>query len=365
MQRQRPFIYNPSDDIQETAEKSAQGIEKGFGTLIKKRMQDYELVTKANEDIELLKEDLNIYNSETITKQADDLLASTAGAIKKRGKVDYKELGNIRKQISKISQSKRNNELALKAMEGGLAMLKEQAPNIYDLGKTTSEMMAAARNPENLNSPKAMDKVITEIYSKGLNMPLAISKRLFNTASEFKETVTTSDGNLVEMSGKMPKGFVFDKKTRRFVPESQEALDLMVADLFKTEQEMATFKEQYLGNAGAFENNMNEAAAKFLTDEANSTLSVSKTVETAAQRAQRMASANNSNTNAEYKQKQIENYDKELELKIQEVRNDTTRANATAQNAKVKLLQFGLDEAETEAVLAKKGLIKQPSGEFI
>ena len=61
MQRiDRPFIYDPSADIERRFKKSADGISTGFKQLADMKIQDYELTQNTLKDVASLKMGLNI-----------------------------------------------------------------------------------------------------------------------------------------------------------------------------------------------------------------------------------------------------------------------------------------------------------------
>jgi len=164
MAQNRPYVYDPSQQIRKDLGSAADSVAQGFQNVLDSKILGYNTAKKQFDDIELLKKDLSIHDNEVITKRANDLLSKTAGMIKEKGKVDFSNLGEIRQEIRSIGDAKRNSALKAKAIEEATGMVLKNAGSITDVYGTITKMNSLLKDPEKLFSPKDITSDIMAVF---------------------------------------------------------------------------------------------------------------------------------------------------------------------------------------------------------
>ncbi len=253
MTQQQPYIYNRGQAIRQDMGKAAQNIEQGFQNLIDYKKQGYDFAKKQYEDIELLKKDLNKFDSEIITKRANDLLSRTKDVIKRNGKIDFNTTTQLRDEIRSISDAKRNSALKAKTLEEANSLLFKNAADMTDVFATSKQMNDILRDPNKLFSPKDISSEVMDIYKKGVNM----SKRINDKIDAYLESRSgtgldiykTERGDTVQSQYKNIPGFIPIKG--KYIPDEKPLSDgskpdpyVTLINQILTPEEMQIFAEQ-------------------------------------------------------------------------------------------------------------------------
>ena len=280
MERIKPYVYDPSQQIRKDLGNAATSVEQGFQNVLNKKKQDYELVKSQLDNIELLKKDLNKFDNEVITKRANELLEKSKSAIKDKGKLDFNTIGQVRAEIESIRDAKRNSALKAKAIEDATASTLKNAANMTDVQGTINQMNSLLRNPDILFSPKPIDTEIMGVYKKGLNMSKIINDKIddyLESRSGTNEFSYKNDrGDVVTAKYKQIPGLVPTKKGYE-IADIEDNTGTKVNPLkgiirqILTPEEMALFKEQ-AGYANALENDPEKLLEPILMNRLNSSI---------------------------------------------------------------------------------------------
>jgi hypothetical protein len=220
MAQNRPYVYDPSQQIRKDLGGAADSVAQGFQNVLDSKILGYNTAKKQFEDIELLKKDLSIHDNEVITKRANDLLGKTAGMIKEKGKVDFSNLGEIRQEIRAIGDAKRNSALKAKAIEEATGMVLKNAGSITDVYGTITKMNSLLKDPGKLFSPKDITSDIMAVYRDGLNVNKIIDDRLTDYLESRTggqpEVYNNERGDVLVSNYKTIPGFTFSKN--QYVP---------------------------------------------------------------------------------------------------------------------------------------------------
>ncbi len=257
MNQQQPYIHNRGQQIREDFSKANAGIAQGFQALIDDKQKSYDFIVKQNEDVELIKKDLNMYNNDVITKKSNDLLKDTASAIKANGKVDFAKMGEIRRKTAELATAKKNSELSVKAADEVIKLMAQNAPNMKDVTGTYAKIMGSLKDENNLLSPKNAYEEAMKQYRDGIDY-IKVGQGRINEQLKMGTPIATSyvnsRGDLVEVKGVIPQGYEFDKTTGQVKPIERIMSDgskynpseAIAKGLFSPE-EMEGYKKQIIG----------------------------------------------------------------------------------------------------------------------
>lgn len=224
MAQVRPYVYDPSQQIRKDLSNAAMTVEQGFQNVLDRKRQEYDFVNKVYQDAELMKKDLNIHNYELITKRSNDLIKETASAIKEKGKVDFKKLGELRQKVSSIADAKRNSELAVQAFGEVAKMAQANAANMRNPVETITKMMSKLKDESYLFSPRNMYDVVMEDYKDGLDYSKIIGEKLQELqkrGTPVQGQFDAKDGSLIEYKGIVPFGYRLNQETKQLEPDSK------------------------------------------------------------------------------------------------------------------------------------------------
>ncbi len=368
MERIRPYVYDPSQQIRKDLGNAAMTVEQGFQNVLDKKKQDYELVKSQLDNIELLKKDLNKFDNEVMTKRANALLEKSKSEIKEKGKLDFNTIGQVRSEIESIKDAKRNSALKAKAVEEATAYTLKNAANMTDIQSTINQMNNILRNPDTLFSPKPIDSEIMSIYKKGLNMSKIINDKvddyLESRAGSNMVTYKNDRGDVIEAQYKDIPGLIPSKGGYQ-VSQIQDPnnpgtvvnpLRGIIHQIISPE-EMALFAEQ-AGYANALDSDPERLLEPILMSRFNS--SVKSKVGIFAEDIARKESLTKATL------KRIDLNDKKFELQkqaldIRRMLADSTIAKNSAQIAKLR------DElTRRDAESNRKGIFyDEASGEYV
>lgn len=224
MAQNRPYVYDPSQQIRKDLSNAAMTLEQGFQNVLDRKKQEYDFVNKVYQDTELMKKDLNIHNYELITKRSNDLIKETASAIKEKGKVDFKKLGELRQKVSSIADAKRNSELAVQALGEVAKMAQANAANMRNPVETITKMMSKLKDENYLFSPRNMYEVAMEDYKDGLDYSKIIGEKvqeLQKRGTPVQGFYDEKDGSQIKYKGVVPFGFRLNPDTKKLEPADE------------------------------------------------------------------------------------------------------------------------------------------------
>lgn len=364
-QQQQPYIYNRGQAIRQDMGKAAQNIEQGFQNLIDYKKQGYDFAKKQYEDIELLKKDLNKFDSEIITKRANDLLSRAKDVIKRNGKIDFTTTTQLRDEIRSISDAKRNSALKAKTLEEANSLLFKNAADMTDVFATSKQMNDILLDPNKLFSPKDISSEVMDIYKKGVNM----SKRINDKIDAYLESRSgtgldiykTERGDTVQSQYKNIPGFIPIKG--KYIPDEKPLSDgskpdpyVTLINQILTPEEMQIFAEQ-AGPANMFARPIDLLKPLF---ESKLNSSISSKVGMFAEDVVRKQSL----TTATLKRIDLNDKKFELQKEALAIRRSLANSKILLNSAQIKKLQDELRRRDSEG--NRKGIYFDPeSGEYV
>lgn len=357
-QQQQPYIYNRGREIRQDMGKAAQNIEQGFQNLIDYKQKEYDFINQQMADVELIKKDLNMYNNDIITKRSDELLKDTASAIKENGKLDFKKLGEIKRRTMDLATAKRNSELSVQAAGEVIKLLNQNAPNMRDVTGTYTKIMNSLKDEKNLFSPKDLYSDAMMQYRDGVDYIKVgqgrLNELIKNGHQVSAEPFTTSRGDLVSVSGALPKGVSFDPKTGKIVPNitpdvngnNINPIEDIAKGLF-SQEELEGYKKQLVGAGIMFNPDLTSHLSDFVTQSLMGSIQY-KNISTAEDLAKKKADADVAGEKLnDLQYRNTDAYRKwEKDIKEQAAKNDTTRANAAVLGANASSMNASTNAAE-------------------
>jgi hypothetical protein len=309
MERIKPYVYDPSQQIRKDLGDAATSVEQGFQNILDKKKQEYDFVNKVYEDAELLKKDLNLHNYELITKRSNDLIKETASVIKEKGKIDFTKLGELKNKVREIADAKKNSELSVQAVGDITKMVQANAANMRNPIDTLTKMMAKLRDEKYLFSPRNMYETAMEDYKNGLDYTKIIQDKLLELQKKgvpVQGQFDAPDGSLIEYKGIVPFGYQINETTKKLEPKIE--VDPKTGVTTNTLDEISRTIDPelwkgYMKQVVGFGQMLNPNSDDYAKDLINSTLggSISYTVKEDALK------RNTARTNAKLKEVQLDN----------------------------------------------------------
>lgn len=369
MNQQQPYIHNRGQQIRADFAKANDGIAQGFQALIDDKQKSYDFIVKQNEDVELIKKDLNMYNNDVITRKSNELLKDTASAIKANGKVDFAKMGEIRRRTSELATAKRNSELSVKAADEVIKLMAQNAPNMKDVTGTYAKIMGSLKDENNLLSPKDAYVEAMKQYRDGIDY-IKVGQGRINEQLKMGTPIATSyvnsRGDLVEVKGTIPPGYEFNKTTGTVVPIERTMEDgskynpsEAIAKRLFSPEEFEGYKKQIIGAGIMFDSNPINHLTGFINNSFSNVVG-EKVIKSAEDLANKAADTNVKIAKlADLAYKNSNEYRAwEVALAEQKVKNGTISATAAATQASIATQKFGLSKEEYESDLIDNGYIR-------
>jgi hypothetical protein len=338
MAQNRPYVYDPSQQIRKDLGGAADSVAQGFQNVLNKKKQEYDFVSKTYEELELIKKDLNLYNNELITKKSNDLLQEAASSIKEKGKLDFTKLGEVKMKVKELADAKRNSDLSVKAADEVIRMMQQNASNMRDVTGTYNEIISSLKDEKNLFSPKNMYESALNKFRDGLDYVKIGQNKLqdlIKNGNLVSTTYVNKRGDLVEAKGVVPQGFQFDKESGAVVPVIQKdqngntvnPSEVIARNLFTPEQ-LEGYKKQIIGAGVMFNDNPFDYISEFVNSSFSNAVGekVIKPAETLKKELSQAAKAEQDAIQAEY-----ENSDEFKKMQNEKTQSEINRNNASGQ----------------------------------
>ena len=218
------YIYNPAESIKQSLGQAASGIGEIFTSLIAQQQRDNSIAEKAFLNIEALKKDVNIYGQKVITEKANNLLKDASSAIFKNGKLDYSKLGEIRQQISNISDENKKYALGADMRKEVMQLMLANKDNITNFEKALSDVTNVIVDP-NIKNATDMQSAMMKAYDNNLDLDRMGTKAILAVAPLEPKKAQVINKNKDEITYDFTgiKGSQFDSNTGKVIlPPAEE-----------------------------------------------------------------------------------------------------------------------------------------------
>lgn len=223
-----PYIYTPSQKIEKSFAKASDGLDEGWQNIIDYKQKGFEQVKSVYDDRDAIMKDVNMFNSEELSKRTNELLTETSSVIKSNGTIDFQKMGDIKRKVADIKQAKVNSELRVKAAEEVVKMTYANAANMKDPGATVTKLMATLKDPNSLFSPKNGYDEVMNLYKEGVDYATVMSNTLKKTFDRFGTVTrqyTNKEGDRKSVTYKAIPGFQFNTETETMEPKPEPKKD--------------------------------------------------------------------------------------------------------------------------------------------
>lgn len=345
--RNNAFIYDPSRDIAQRGRESADLAEQALRPVIQKKVNDFNMIQNLYDNIETERQNLDQFNENLINQKIDSSLGSLSQAILKDGKLDYKKIGEMKRQVSEIRLAKAKSKIVADEFRDKVNLLYKNADKMHDINGTISEMRKTLSDPNFLFSPEDATTKLTNIYSDGVDMNRLLQSRVKELAKDAAGDYFDKDGNRVHVKAKLIPGFQLDIDGQITKSGDDAERKALIGQLLN-DQEKSVLARQ-LGPAMAFNNDIDS----YIDDIVGGIL--------------------NSSKQSEIKKTfdEIQKIKTGIEKDIvgiaktkNDMINDNKRTSATLQNAETNAKRLGLSMKQYEQKLRDSGW-SEVNGELV
>jgi hypothetical protein len=252
--RNNSFIYDPSKDIAQRGRESADLAEQALRPVIQKKVNDFNMVKDLYDNIETERQNLDQFNENLINQKIDKSLGSLSQAILKDGKLDYKKIGEMKRQVSEIRLAKAKSKIVSDEFRDKVSLLYKNADKMHDINGTISEMRKTLSDPNFLFSPVDATTKLTNIYSDGVDMNRLLQSRVKELAKDAAGDYFDKGGNRVHVKAKLIPGFQLNIDGQITKSGDDAERKALIGQLLN-DQEKSVLARQ-LGPAMAFNNDI-------------------------------------------------------------------------------------------------------------
>jgi hypothetical protein len=185
---QEGFVYNPADDIRRNLAIGAQGLDNAFKKSDEQAEWDFKQVKDTHDNLEVIAASFNEYHSDLLNKELQGVEQGVSAAILKNGKLDYAQMGEVNRAVTRLKTMQNNSQNAVKSYKNAVEMMQTNIGNMRDPVGTQLKMKALLEAPETLSSPRDLGKQINELYQEGVDWQGLVNKRINSTLDGKKKT---------------------------------------------------------------------------------------------------------------------------------------------------------------------------------
>lgn len=218
------YIYNPAESIKQSLGQAAAGVGDIFTGLIAQQQRDNAVAEKTFLNIEALKKDINIYGQKVITEKANNLLKEASSAILENGKLDYSKLGQIRQQISEISDENKKYALGADMRKEVMQLMLANKDNITNFEKALGDVTKVIVDP-NIKNATDMQSAMMKAYDNNLDLDRMGTKAILSVAPVEPKKAQIINKNKDEITYEFSgiKGSQYDPATGKvLLPPAEE-----------------------------------------------------------------------------------------------------------------------------------------------
>jgi hypothetical protein len=261
MAAERPFIYDPSQQVAKNIEGVNRSVQNAWQPLIENKIRDYESISNDLANIDEIKRNLKGYHADILTSRLGTLQGDLAKTIEKNGTINVAARAKVKADIEQVKNLYVKSQQAGPMLEEMLSRVKENSAYINDVAGTRVALIRKFSDPKTMLSGQSLSDELEEIYSKGLNVPAVGNARTYNLYKHVEKTkinwTNPATGDLETIEFRPVDGLVFDNATGTLVPDMAKIQ--ANAKGFFTTGEMYALK-QNIGAGQALNANVEDAA---------------------------------------------------------------------------------------------------------
>jgi phage antirepressor YoqD-like protein len=241
MAAERPFIYDPSQQVAKNIEGVNRSVQNAWQPLIENKIRDYESISKDLANIDEIKRNLKGYHADILTSRLGTLQGDLAKTIEKNGTINVAARAKVKADIEQVKNLYIKSQQAGLVVEDVLSRMKDNAAYINDVAGMRESLIREVKDPKVMLSGQDLSDRLNEIYSKGLNVPAIGNARAYNQykhVQKVKKNWTNPEtGDLETIEYTPVDGFVFNEKTGQ--------LDADMARIKELSKDFLTTGEMY------------------------------------------------------------------------------------------------------------------------
>jgi hypothetical protein len=378
---QEGFVYNPADDIRRNLAIGAQGLDKAFKKSDEQAEWDFKQVKDTHDNLEVIAASFNEYHSDLLNKELQGVEQGVSAAILKNGKLDYAQMGEVNRAVTRLKTMQNNSQNAVKSYKNAVEMMQTNIGNMRDPVGTQLKMKALLEAPETLSSPRDLGKQINELYQEGVDWQGLVNKRINSTLDGKKKTsksfTYTDDesGDLVTVEALIIEGVTEWDDVQKKVVEVKTTNDFGIEtgaltglkSIIMEGDEALGYEKYVVGSSKAKGNTVEGEIGNTINQYISSTSKVTSRV-TPAQQADIRNKSIKLAADASKAVTQAENEPERFKLAQENLRSlINSREEGTAisrDRLKLSQDQYGIDEAKFNILLTENGLTKNANGNY-
>jgi hypothetical protein len=217
MAAERPFIYDPSQQVAKNIEGVNRSVQNAWQPLIENKIRDYESISNDLANIDEIKRNLKGYHADILTSRLGTLQGDLAKTIEKNGTINVAARAKVKSDIEQVKNLYIKSQQAGLVVEDVLSRIKENSAYINDVAGTRDAILREVRDPNAMLSGQSLSDKLDDIYSKGLNVPAigyARAYNLYKHVQKVKKNWTNPEtGDLETIEYTPVDGLVFNEKT--------------------------------------------------------------------------------------------------------------------------------------------------------
>lgn len=222
------YLYDPTADINATGKAMNAGLGAAFAMVATQKQNEYKLAESLVQNIEALKEDVNIYGEKKVVQAANNLYKDMASVIKKNGSLDYGNIAIVKQKTKQIKQLKDKYEQGAEYFK---TITQEVAANKDFLATGVAATVKSIQDILTSDSfGNATDAVtaMRSAYEKNLDVMKLADNFMSSIRPKQKQENEVFDGNKnqIMMSTNIYQGFKGDPLTGKIIaPQDREVID--------------------------------------------------------------------------------------------------------------------------------------------
>ena len=280
---ERPFIYDPSQQVAKNIEGVNRSVQNAWQPLIENKIRDYESISKDLDNIDEIKRNLKGYHADILTSRLGTLQGDLAKTIEKNGTINVAARAKVKADIEQVKNLYIKSQQAGPMLEEMLSRIKDNSAHINDVAGTRANVIREFIDTKTMFSGQDLGDRLNDIYSKSLNVPSIGNARAYeqykHVAKAKKNWTNPKTGDLETIEFKPIDGFVFDESTGDLVPDMARIKELSKS-FFTTGEKYAL--KQIIGPGQALNANVEDASITLLKQALSGVAGFSRVISTSA-----------------------------------------------------------------------------------
>lgn len=222
------YLYDPTADINASSKAMNAGLGAAFAMVATQKQNEYKLAESLVQNIEALKEDVNIFGEKKVTQAANNLYKDMASVIKKNGSLDYGQVAVVKQKTKQIKQLKDKYEQGAEYFK---TLTQEVAANKDNLATGVAATVKSIQDVLTSDSfGNATDTVsaMRSAYEKNLDVMKLTDNFISSIRPKQKQEYEVFDNNKNQIltATNVYKGFSANPITGKLIPPpDKEVID--------------------------------------------------------------------------------------------------------------------------------------------